>query len=101
MGLIRRHNLLAFYMEVWNRKRWIVTGDAVPPQERAFIISNHPSEVSVVSPVTLPTMEMNALCQRLYTLAVIIIKQKPVSSLVTYNRPIGCAGGPCHAEKEC
>jgi hypothetical protein len=40
-----RHTLFIFYLEVWNSKRWLVSGDDVPPKERAFIISNHPSEV--------------------------------------------------------
>lgn len=39
------HTLFIFYLEVWNSKRWLVSGDDVPPKERAFIISNHPSEV--------------------------------------------------------
>jgi hypothetical protein len=44
-----RHTLFIFYLEVWNSKRWLVSGDDVPPKERAFIISNHPSEVRVPS----------------------------------------------------
>jgi hypothetical protein len=45
MGVLGRHMLFVFYLEVWNTKRWFVSGDDVPPKERAFIISNHPSEV--------------------------------------------------------
>jgi len=39
------HVLFIFFLEIWNKKRWIITGDNVPPKEWAFIISNHPSEV--------------------------------------------------------
>jgi len=39
------HNLFVFYLEVWNKKRWVLTGDNPPPKEWVFVISNHPSEV--------------------------------------------------------
>jgi len=45
LSLTPRHVLFIFFLEIWNKKRWIITGDNVPPKEWAFIISNHPSEV--------------------------------------------------------